>query len=70
MGAGWLRGHLTLWVRGGWDVAKRGVDANQQGALLCYELDISKRFAHAAAPFSSPREAWGIVVEGYIYIYI
>ena len=25
----------------------------------------SKRFAHAAAPFSFPREAWGIVFEAY-----
>ncbi len=48
VGAGWLRGHLTLWVRGGWDVAKQGVDANQLVALLCYKLDISKRFANAA----------------------
>ncbi len=63
VGAGWLPGHPTLWVRGGWGVAKQGVDANQQVALLCYKLDISKRFAHAAAPFSSPREAWGIVFE-------
>ena len=48
VGAGWLLGHLTLWVRGGRDVAKQGVDANQLGVLLCYKLDISKRFANAA----------------------
>ena len=40
VGAGWLPGHPTLWVRGGWGVAKQGVDANQQVALLCYKLDI------------------------------
>ena len=41
---------------------------NLEHALHPFGGGGSQRFAHAAAPFSFSREAWGIVLEAYIYI--